>query len=219
MNIEEEEKQNIPKFETIILDYINSKIHTIKEYCESINIEEKEFKYMINILNKYESSVYTKYTENIEVKQKQRMAVIMTKLTKMICEMVNAKGKFSLLDYYDHTSLKLTQAHTLIKDTLSPEQKKVWNKFLRVYEGEKELNEAGINSLLYNLKVKYCVEMDNKGNILKCYEVTKADKEQTLLIKKKKNIPITNATFSLMLKKYYEENILPSLTNNKNKNI
>ena len=220
MEFEQKQKENLPKFEMIIKDFIASGEYSISNYCNKNVIEEKEFKYMVEILKKLDSPMYEEYTKYIESKQSQRFAIIVSKLNKMFEEMVKSNGKFTLLDYYEHTRLSLDETIKIMKDNITPSQRTIWAKFAIKYKNDKELDQYKIKQLLEDSnKIKYCIEMDNKGNVLNSYEVTRADKEQALLMLKEKKMPITNATFSLMVKKYYEESILPSLTNNKGKNI
>ena len=217
---EEEEKNNVQKYEKVIKEFINSGVNSIKEWCNKNKIEENEFRYMIEILKKFESPVYTIYEKYIDSQKSQRFAIIVSKLNKMFEEMVKSNGKFTLLDYYEHTRLSLDETIKIMKDNITPSQRTIWAKFAIKYKNDKELDQYKIKQLLEDSnKIKYCIEMDNKGNVLNSYEVTRADKEQALLMLKEKKMPITNATFSLMVKKYYEESILPSLTNNKGKTI
>ena len=205
----EQELPNVNKYEKIVLDYVNSNSNNINLYCKSINISEDEFKYMLNILELFEKPVFNIYKEYIQAKQRERYAVIISKLNKMLNNLVESNGNYSMLDYYRDTNIDLKRAFKILRRTITPEQRRFFAPFYKKYESDKELVSQQKRYFIDEYKISYPLEKDENGNITKFYSTTKEDRQQVLLILAQRKIPITKATTSLMLKEYFEENILP----------
>ena len=240
---QKKEMELIPKFEEIVKDYISSKPLRKLYYFEYGNITKNEFVYMLKMLEKYNSPIIEEYKKNaletkpilIELRKKEREEEkreteakikkekikqeeinekTKEELTKVLRIMMIAKEKFTILDYYQYTDLPVNEAAQFINSNMSVSQKRLFAQFQRKYSNDYLLNDSNIEEL-FNLKKKYIIEMDDKGNILRDYEITREDKENVIIALKEKNIPITNATYQLMLQKYFNEEILPNLNSNK----
>ena len=209
---------NLEKYEKIIMAYVNSEELSILEFCAANALTENEFKYMISILEKNESEVFKVYENYVKNKNSRQYAIIMKKLNKMLKNLVEQKDKYNLLDYYTDTNFTIDEAFKILKPTMTPEQRRLFMMFKNKYRNDQNLGVTGIDNFINNYNVSYCLEKDEKGNIVKTYEVTKEEKQQVIILLKEKNIPITRNTCNLMLKKYFEEFIKPGL-NEKAKRI
>ena len=85
-------------------------------------------------------------------------------------------------------------------------------KFTSKYKNDTLLNSKGIKDFINNYNVSYGIK-NEQGVFSDRYEVTKADKQQVIFLLNKNNIPITTSTCNLMLKKHFDENILPTFVN------
>ena len=240
---QKKEMELIPKFEEIVKDYISSKPERKLYYFEYGNITKNEFVYMLKVLEKYNSHIIEEYKQNVketkpilmELRKKEREEEkreresekeqkrreqeeinenMKEELTKVLRIMMIAKEKFTILDYYQYTKIPVNEALEFINSNMSVSQKRFFAQFHRKYSNDYLLNDSNIEEL-FNIKKKYIIEMDDKGNILRDYEITREDKEKVLDILTEKDILITNATYQLMLQKYFNEEILPNLNSNK----
>ena len=214
---EKEEEQlkkdllNLPKYEKIISDYIENG-STISIYCNSINITENEFRHILKILEENNSPVYHEYEEYLINKQSKTYAALINRLKKMLKNLMENKDKYNLLDYYNETKLSFSEVIKILEKDITPDERRAFMKFTSKYKNDTLLNSKGIKDFINNYNVSYGIK-NEQGVFSDRYEVTKADKQQVIFLLNKNNIPITTSTCNLMLKKHFDENILPTFVN------
>ena len=202
------------KNKKLYYDYMNDNFYKKRfkpgtKYVKFVKIglsdKEKE------LVNEYDN-IYLNYyndkkkievrTSNLNPKEVSEIEKVdMDKLLDIVNQLMNIDKLYVLLEFYRLSPYNVTTFYNLVKGNLAVNQKVFMNKFYASYKDDITISEQRINDI---------IEIENLGFGLEdgtTYKVTKEDKQQVLILLKEENLPITNRTFSIRLRKYFIENI------------
>ena len=113
----EKELKLLPRAKKIILDYIDSKEKTIPIYCKRNGLDELVFRRSIDIIKKYDSETYSKYSEISRSHQGQGFAAICGSVIAVAKKVNENYDKFDILDYYLETNFEPDVVLKILKQT------------------------------------------------------------------------------------------------------
>lgn len=210
----QEELDNIDLYVSYISDYLNSNSESLSDYFSVSGVDKKQFDKALEIVRSHEHPVFEEYSNHSEMLRKRNFAILMSKARKIISGIKNdiqlSNGelrKYDLVDFYSYTKMTPAEFLQFIKGNVSKGDYAIVARFTARYKNDRLLSGNAITKL-YENEVSYVIKKDEDGNILESYEVTKEEKQQVIILLKDKGVPLTNSTYSIMLRRYVMENIL-----------
>ena len=211
-----------PKNKKLYYDYMNDNFYKKRfkplskyvKFCKlALSDEDKKLvdEYDNIYLNYYNENKKDEIrTSNLNPKEVNEIEKVdMNKLLDIVNQLMNIEKLYVLLEFYRLSPYNVTTFYNLVKGNLAVNQKVFMNKFYAIYKDDITISEQRINDI---------IEIENLGFGLEdgtTYKVTKEDKQQVFILLKEEDIPITNRTFSIRLRKYFIENIKDNIINSK----
>ena len=194
--------------------FIESEFTNIEEYCNFNNININTFNFYIDILKEYDQKLYELYESKCTITKQRNFLLLLNIGRKILFYLKNGilendiLREFDLLDYY---LLTKTDKANLLKILNQYESNNVYLfiNFIKKYKNSKLLKEKDIKNIL-NSKDIINVEFDCNNNIIpnSGKEITKEEKQLVINFLKENDIPISNYTYDIALKRYLNGNLI-----------
>jgi len=190
----EKELKLLPRAKEIILDYIDSKEKTIPIYCEKNVVDELVFRRSIDIVKKYDSETYNKYSEIAQSHKGQGFAAICGSAIAFAKKVNENIDKYDILDYY-------------LETTFEPEfLLKILNTVGRTILARKMYSFFQKNAKIHRIDEDIARNMEIKSATMK-------EKNVAIDFLLDNNIPLSIETISLGINRYKKGELVMRYTN------
>ncbi|MBO6195254.1 MAG: hypothetical protein J6O56_02765 [Bacilli bacterium] len=202
-------KKNIDHARDVIKLYIDSIGMSYISFLNNNNITEEEFNNFVESVKLYDKKLYKLYKDTKTKKEIEFSDGLDDELEELGLRLINGyeengkKRKFDIIDYYNITSIPLSNIVNIASKKLNRTQlyelKKIKNGFMH----SDKYNSSEEKAILEEKRI-VGVQFDKNGKIIEGSgrEISLDEKKNILEFLKKNNISINRMTYNAALKRY-----------------
>lgn len=191
---EEKEEEYIEASNNMVKIFIHMEDFTrISEFCDKMLLSINSFEDMVMTVKKYNLKLYQEYLNKINRLRNREYAIIINKIN-MILDGIKSgiveddeRRQFDLLDYYNITRISFEDMLRIARECMYSDDVRILNQFVNRY---KNVRSISFNELL-DMKI-----------IINGQRVANDIKFEVLEYLRKRELPINEYTFNLVLKRF-----------------
>lgn len=177
-----------------ISELVNKYNNNMELFCKAKGIKQNCISHYLYVLKKYDRLFYEKYKENAKKNEEEKNLEIAKKIMYLIKYGIATNDgmirNFNILDYYLITDMSFYKAFTYIKKFKNIEDIEIAREF---FEKHKFVSPTSENLLL---KARLILNVNNVQS-----EISYEEKAKAITYLKENNIPLSEPTYSIALKR------------------
>lgn len=207
---EKKDKENLPKAKKCIKKFLNdTQVETKEQFCTSHNIEESEFNYFIEVIQRQNVELYNQYQEKVKNMKRKSFELITKEIKLMVHLLKNGVEEngiirpFDLIDYYMITKREVNETLKLARLILNPADTQILKLFIKKNDTGSQYNQKDIE-LIMKEKVEVNCKKNNNGVSIPGTGELFPEESKIKLIEflKQNNIQVNRKTYTIAFKRY-----------------
>lgn len=201
----EKTKKAIEKYAGYIRGFLEAKPDNVHTYINSTHISSYEFYKGVSILKECNHTLYNEYEHYCKTILKGYDCSLAERASEVIDKMVYGVEEnetvrpFDLVDFYASISMTPLQFVRYVSKNM-PGSASIASSFQAKYKNDCPIGELSLEKKLQK-EVSY-KKYDKDGNLIYEYIATPQDKEKVVSLLRKYNIPITEYTYNILLRRF-----------------
>lgn len=187
-------ENELEKCSIVVKRFIDSRFKFLDQYFTINRIDQKRFNKALEVLKNHNHPTYQAYLDKVNAGKEQiNFNLLLDGIINGVTLEDGSKRDFDLVDYYELTSISLNEAKGMANKDLPYSDYLMVSNFHKKYCNDSVVGDSGIKKLM---EMSFIFIINNEQ-----YTASSSDKMATLFYIEQNNIPLTQFTYKILLKR------------------